>query len=250
MLRRLAKNGLQCARASIRRNLISYYTHEEKLKPENSDLPKWAQFFTNKAPNIEFDIDRTLLNDQQGEADDYALRYILTNYKDFKSYQLLRSLLFVGSFVHRSRIVDQIRKNILNGDYLIYAADIEVLARIHLIFFLDDPLLVEFAVYNIAKQFKNLDFIGKVYGVSYMMFVSKVSEPCLAEFLHELPPLLSGKESKFQSEYDSWPLQLKFFFIFSLQNIEIFAKSEEHKAVARGLLQRHLNQVGSLQKVL
>lgn len=243
MLRRVAKFGLQSARGSLKRNVVTYQLHETKIKQGDKSLPAWAQFFTNQVPNIEFDIDRTLLNDQQGEADEYALRYILTNYKDLKSYQLLRSLLFVGSFVHRSRIVDQLRKNIIEGDNRIFPADIEVLARINSIFFLDDPLLIEFSIYNISSHFKNLDFISKVYGMSYMMLVSKVSEPCLSDFLNELAPLLSEKESTFQTEYDTWPLQLKFFFIHTLQNIEIFVKPEEPKAVARALLQRHLNQV-------
>jgi hypothetical protein len=145
--------------------------------------------------------------------------------------------------MHRSKIVDQLRMNIIEGDDEIYPADLEVIARIHLIFFYDDPLLIEFCIMNICKHFKSLDFVGKVYSISYMLMISKVSEECLTIFLKELAPIYSGNEAAFHSEYEKWPLMLKFYFIHSLQVCDIIVKPEDQKAMIQGLLKRYSVQV-------
>lgn len=243
MLRRIVRSGLQSS-TRLKRSIITIYELERPpFKPNDQDNPKWAQFFLSQPPNIEFDVDRTLLNDQQGEADEYAVRYILTNYKKLKSYQLLRSLLFIKSFFYKAKIISQLRKNIIDKDIEVFPADLEVIARLNLIFFYEDPLLIEFCVYNISKFFQKQDLIGKVYSMSYLLLVSKVSEDLVRDYLNELAPLYSGKEVEFQSEFENWTTDLKFSFIITLQILETILKKDEHQKVIKGLLNRLLPRV-------
>jgi hypothetical protein len=242
MIRRLAKVGLQQGPRLKRWCVTSYCLPPGAPLPENQ-TPKWMQFFISQMPDIQFDLDRTLLNAQQDEADDYAVRYILSNYEKLKTYQLVRSLLFVNHFVSRSKIVEQLRKNILKGDIELFPTDLEVIVRLYLIFFFDDPLLIEFSVYNMAKHFPNQDFIGKVYSMAFMVLVSKVSEMAVEDYLKELRSIDSKTKDLFAKEFAGWTRELQFYFLLSLQGLELSLKNEKDRTLVKTFLSRHYNQV-------
>lgn len=245
MIRGAAKQGLRLTTKLKRYSVVSYMQPEMKLSSQDQTLPRWAQFFISQLPNIEFDIDRTLLNAQQDEADDYAVRYILGNFQNLKSYQLLRALMFINSFVSRSKIVSELRKRIVEGDLEIFKGDVEVLARLNLIFFYDDPLLIEFSVYNIARHFTSQDLIGRVYSMSYLLLISKMPEGCLEAYLKDLAEIESGTADSFQKDFDSWRLDLKLTFLYGLQALEVVLKRDADRMMVKTLMTRYFAQVGA-----
>ena len=156
-----------------------------KIKEEDLG-PKWMKFFQGSQA-IEIDFDRSLSNINEDEIDEFATRFIINNYHNFKTYQLVRSMkLMRNNKQFKKTLVEQLKKNIAVGDWELFEEDLDVATDQHFSFFYSEPLLKQLILFQIAEHFQQFPFITQTRCLAYQFRVNSVSPKCIQRLLENL----------------------------------------------------------------
>ena len=233
MIRRSLQRSLAASRCIRRHVFVGYKLPPMPAKMEKPGENSWLQFFVSSRFEIEFDLDRTLLNLQEGEVDEYAVRFIMQNYEGFKSYQIVRALLFIRSYEIKSKMINRLLDLIVEGDKELYPQDLEVICLLKLPHFQLNPMLREFVIYNIAKHFSQQDLLVKSLCMGYLLRINKISDELLNAYLDSLEQAETSLDKPLTQLFSEWKLQHKLNFIFTLQFMELILKPHDKISLVR-----------------
>lgn len=186
-MRRLAN---RCLASAVRRSPAVRITNvfEPLSAPELSEAkegqPLWMRFFTERG-SAQIDLDRSLIN-REDDMDEFSRRFIIKNYTQFSTYQLLRSIYFLSRSSDKFQFLWELKKRIAEGDWKIEADDAVLLAKDLKDLIQADELLTEFALYQIASNFDQMDITSMFYALEFQLNNCKLSSVNIKKFQSEL----------------------------------------------------------------
>lgn len=199
----------------------------EGADPRDPHALPWMKFFTDRG-SAQIDLDRSLIN-REDTMDEFSRRFILKNYTQFSTYQLLRSIYFLSRSSDKFQFLWQLKTQIALGDWKLEAEDAVLLAKDLQELLQSDELLMEFSLYQIASNFDTMDLISKFYALEFQLNCCKVSEQNLKNFQTSLSAL--GGEKQFQEYFKSRSVQEQ------LLVIQVLACFERNSVSTVNLLQ-------------
>jgi hypothetical protein len=169
-------------------------------KPQESEVegPAWMKFFMHRG-SAQIDLDRSLIN-REDDMDEFSRRFILKNYTQFSTYQLLRSIYFLSRSSDKFQFLWELKKRVAEGDWKIEAEDAVLLAKDLRDLIQSDELLTEFALYQIASNFDQMDLISKFYAMEFQLNNCKVSRPNVTSFCKTLGDAPEMLREQFKSK--------------------------------------------------
>lgn len=246
MLRQSLRTLLRAPKGLRRHIFLGYKLNQKIEKSSIVDENSWERFFLNTKYVIDFDLDRTLLNLQEGEVDEYAVRFIMQNFDNFKSYQIVRALLFIRSFEVKTKMINHLLELIAKGDKQVYAQDLEVICLLKMSHFQLNPMLREFCLYNIATHFTEQNLRVKSLCMGYMLRINRISDSLLDNYLASLAEAEVSKSNPLKETFSEWNLQNKLNFLFTLQFFELIVKPEDKLNLIKRVRETCFELVGAL----